>query len=209
MDKVRLEIRERIQDFIDRLRARSADRLPGTAVVLGRMAKGVPLALSHNVNCNRVLHEQVLLVAANDDRNARCDGRGSRSWSLRSPRASPALELRYGFMEEPNVPERSREAMASGRIETFDPQPRIYYTGHETIIPSGRRAGPAAMARSDVRLHASQCPAPGSVFQNPRLPDHGDRHRIRDLRPACLARAAMQSLPAAEQDRKTIRRDFE
>ena len=27
------------------------------------MTKGVPLALSHNVNCNHVLHENVLLVA--------------------------------------------------------------------------------------------------------------------------------------------------
>ena len=41
----------------------SADAHAGTAIVLGRMAKGVPLALSHNVNCNRTLHENVVLVA--------------------------------------------------------------------------------------------------------------------------------------------------
>jgi KUP system potassium uptake protein len=44
MDTVRLEIRERSQDFIDRIRRDPPMRIPGTAIVLGRMAKGVPLA---------------------------------------------------------------------------------------------------------------------------------------------------------------------
>ena len=65
MDAVRLEIRQRSQEFIEGLRRNPPIRLPGAAIVLGRMAKGVPLALSHNVNCNHVLHERVLLVAAN------------------------------------------------------------------------------------------------------------------------------------------------
>src|SRR5271167_4646747 len=65
MDAVRLEVRQRSQDFIEGLRRDPPHRIPGTAIVLGRMAKGVPLALSHNVNCNHVLHEHVLLVAAN------------------------------------------------------------------------------------------------------------------------------------------------
>ena len=63
MDKVRLEVRERSQEFIERLRSNPPLRLPGTAIVLGRMTKGVPLALSHNVKCNHVLQENVLLVA--------------------------------------------------------------------------------------------------------------------------------------------------
>src|SRR5208282_1874511 len=58
MDTVRLEIRERSQEFVERLRRDPPHRLPGTAIVLGRMTKGVPLALSHNVNCNHVLHER-------------------------------------------------------------------------------------------------------------------------------------------------------
>ena len=57
----------------------------------------------------------------------------------------------------------------------------IYYTGHETIIPLGKRPGLAAMARGDLRLHAPQRPAPGRLFQNSRRANHGDRRRIRDL----------------------------
>src|SRR5271165_1219888 len=63
MDAVRVDIRERTQDFVERLRVNPPVRIPGTAIVMGKMAKGVPLALSHNVNFNRTLHQHVLLVA--------------------------------------------------------------------------------------------------------------------------------------------------
>ncbi len=62
-DAVRLEVRQASKEFIDELRRDPPRRIPGTSIVLGRMAKGVPLALSHNVKCNRVLQEHVLLVA--------------------------------------------------------------------------------------------------------------------------------------------------
>ena len=63
MDTVRLEAREPTKEFVAQLNNKPPFRVPGTAVVLGRMAKGVPLALSHNIKCNRVLYENVLLVA--------------------------------------------------------------------------------------------------------------------------------------------------
>src|SRR5271165_6276116 len=63
MDKFRIEIRQPTTAFIEELRRDPPNRIPGVAIVLGRMAKGVPLALSHNVKCNRMLQEHVLLVA--------------------------------------------------------------------------------------------------------------------------------------------------
>jgi K+ transporter len=51
MYKVRLEIRERSQDFIDHIRQDPPTRILGTAIVLGRTTKGVAVALSRNVNC--------------------------------------------------------------------------------------------------------------------------------------------------------------
>src|SRR6202011_5948799 len=58
MDKVRLEIREKSKEFIERIKADPPYRIPGTAVVLGRMTTGVPLALTHNVRLNHVLHRK-------------------------------------------------------------------------------------------------------------------------------------------------------
>ena len=63
MDTVRLEVREPTEKFVEHLNRNPPLRVPGVAVVLGRMAKGVPLALSQNIKCNHVLYENVLLVA--------------------------------------------------------------------------------------------------------------------------------------------------
>src|SRR5271155_24003 len=71
------------------------------------------------------------------------------------------------------------------------------------------------MARGAVRLHASQRPAPGSVLQDPRRADHGNRGRIRDLsfRPArmtspCFDRAAVRSSRGSRRP-EANRRQFE
>src|SRR5499426_22549 len=44
MDAIRLEVRVRSQDFVEQVKSNPPFRIPGTAVVLGRMARGVPLA---------------------------------------------------------------------------------------------------------------------------------------------------------------------
>jgi len=76
LDGARLELRQRAPDFLAELKADPPFRLPGTAVVLGRMAHGVPLALTQNLRHNRVLHENVLLVAVADGGNP--EGAGCR-----------------------------------------------------------------------------------------------------------------------------------
>ena len=56
MDKIRLEVRLRSKDLLKRLKADPPLRIPGTAVVLGRMTTGVPLSLTQNLKHNHVLH---------------------------------------------------------------------------------------------------------------------------------------------------------
>ena len=166
MDKVRLEIRERSSQFVARLRRDPPLRIPGTAIVLGRMTKGVPLALSHNVNCNRILHERVLLVAANMTEAPRAPDH-DRFVVAPIAEGITRLELRFGFMEEPNIPERLAEAMATGRIETFDLARAIYYTGHETIIPSGRRPGLPRWREALFAFMHHNAQRPGAFFKIP------------------------------------------
>ena len=180
MDAVRLEIRERSQDFIERLRRDPPFRIPGTAIVLGRMAKGVPLALSHNVKCNRVLHENVLLVAVTTTETPRVPDE-DRVVVTPIAEGLTRVELRFGFMEQPNVPEALAVAMARGQIATVRSQPGdLLHRSRDdhSVRPAPR---PAAMARGDLRLHASQRPAARRLFQDPGRADHGNRRRIRDL----------------------------
>jgi KUP system potassium uptake protein len=166
MDAVRLEIRERTADFVEGLRRDPPRRIPGTAIVLGRMAKGVPLALSHNVRCNHVLHEHVLLVAANMTEAPRAP---EHDRLVVAPIAEGVtrVELRFGFMEQPDIPERLAEAMATGKIETFDLERAIYYTGHETIIPSGRRKGLPRWREAIFAFMHHNAQRPGAFFKIP------------------------------------------
>ena len=166
MDGVRLEVRERSQEFVERLRANPPSRIPGMAIVLGRMAKGVPLALSHNVKCNRVLQENVLLVAVSTTEAPR---EPDENRIIVTPIAEglTRAELRFGFMEEPNVPEGLAEAMARGRIPQFDLGKAIYYTGHETIIPSGRRPGLSRWREAIFAFMHHNAQRPGAYFNIP------------------------------------------
>jgi KUP system potassium uptake protein len=166
MDTVRLEVRERTADFVERLRRDPPRRIPGTAIVLGRMAKGVPLALSHNVRCNHVLHERVLLVAANMTEAPRAL---EHDRLVVTPIAEGVtrVELRFGFMEQPDIPERLAEALAIGMIETFDLGRAIYYTGHETIIPSGRRPGLPRWREAIFAFMHHNAQRPGAFFKIP------------------------------------------
>ena len=114
MDAVRLEVRERYDRFHRSAPARIRRcAFPGTAIVLGRMAKGVPLALSHNVNCNHVLHERVLLVAANVAEVPRTP---DEDRVIVRPLAEglTRVEIRFGFMDEPNIPEALAVASGAG-----------------------------------------------------------------------------------------------
>ena len=98
--------------------ATSASRVPGTAVFMTSSPEGVPHALLHNLKHNRVLHERVVLLtvkiadtpyAPEADRFAHEDlGAGFHR-----------VVLRFGFMEEPDVPaslKRLRECGAEFRM---------------------------------------------------------------------------------------------
>jgi KUP system potassium uptake protein len=166
MDTVRLEVRQRSQDFIEGLRRNPPIRLPGTAIVLGRMAKGVPLALSHNVYCNHVLHERVLLVAANVAEVPRMPDE-ERVLVRPLGEGLTRVEIRFGFMDDPNIPEALAVAMARGQIEPFDLTRVIYYTGHETIIPSGRRPGLPRWREALFAFMHHNAQRPGAYFKIP------------------------------------------
>ena len=140
LDALRVDVRERTQAFVERLSVDPPFRIPGTAVVLGRMAKGVPVALSRNVNINRTMHQNVVLVAVEMMETPHaCDEERVAAAPIGG--GLTRTELRFGFMEQPDVPQGLADAMARGKIEKFDLGRAIYFTGHETILPLGKRPG--------------------------------------------------------------------
>jgi KUP system potassium uptake protein len=166
MDTVRLEVRLPSKAFIEQLKADPPFRFPGTAVVLGRMAKGVPLALSHNIKCNHVLHEKVLLVAATMTETPRVPDEGRATVTPLSEGIT-RVELHFGFMEQPNVPKGLETAAARNLIDGCDLARVTYYTGHETIIPSGRRSGMARWREELFAFMHHNAQRPGAFFMIP------------------------------------------
>jgi KUP system potassium uptake protein len=105
MDAVRLEVRQPSKEFIDELRRDPPKRIPGVAIVLGRMAKGVPLALSHNVCFWSQWPRQ---------RRRGCQTRSGLS-SRRYPRASPASSCASASWRTPTFRRHSRLGWRAAR----------------------------------------------------------------------------------------------
>ena len=140
MEKARLHIREKVQQFIAEIKAHPPYRIPGTAIVLGRMAQGVPLPLTLNLKLNHVLHEKVYLVAVHFTETPRVPDTERVKVTPISDDIT-RLELRIGFMEKADVPQGLRCAIECGQIPACDLRQVTYFTGHETIIPEGRQTG--------------------------------------------------------------------
>jgi KUP system potassium uptake protein len=166
MDAVRLEVRLRSKQFIEQLKRVPAVRIPGTAVVLGRMTQGVPLALSQNLKFNGVLHERVLLVAVTMTETPRVADEERVSVTPISDGIS-RVELRFGFMEQPDVPKGLAVAVARGLIAQCDLAQVTYFTGHETIIPIGRRHRMARWREALFAFMHHNAQRPGAYFNIP------------------------------------------
>jgi KUP system potassium uptake protein len=106
-------------------------RVPGTAVFLTGTQDYLPNALLHNLKHNKVLHERVvfLTVTAEDEPAVAAHERASVT------ELSPGIHrvnLRYGFMESPNVPRALEECRAAGLV--LEPMQTSYFLGRETLV---------------------------------------------------------------------------
>jgi KUP system potassium uptake protein len=145
-------------DFIATVASVQPVRVPGTAVFMTAQPTGTPPALAHNLQYNKVLHQQVIVLTVS---------------TAQQPHVSPEnrvsveplghdlfnVRVQYGFMEDPDVPEALERARQQGLV--LDSEDLTYFLGRETIIVS-RRRGMAVwreklfvlMARNAVRATA-------------------------------------------------------
>jgi KUP system potassium uptake protein len=111
-------------------------RVKGTAVFMTSSKNGVPAALLHNLKHNQVLHERVALVTVQTTDTpyvAELD----RIYLHRMSKGFLRLIIRYGFMEEPDIPHTLERCKRFG--ESFDPMETTFYLSRETVIPAFKR----------------------------------------------------------------------
>jgi KUP system potassium uptake protein len=127
-----------LQPFIENIAEHPPHRVPGTAVFLTGTQHSVPHALLHNLKHNKVLHERNVLLTVE---------------ILETPLAEPGeqihltplhgeffgLELRFGFAEDPNVPQALSKCIREGL--PFDMMDTTFFLSRENIVADRRRPG--------------------------------------------------------------------
>lgn len=113
----------------------SATRVPGTAIFMASTASGVPSALLHNIKHNKVLHERVVIltVAIQDvpfvDEAERCSVKDLGQGFYR-------MSLRYGFLEETDVPAALKRSDICGG--PFEMMKTSFFLSRQTLLPSAK-----------------------------------------------------------------------
>ncbi len=123
------------EKFLKDITAQPPYRVPGTAVFMTSNINGTPLTLLHNLEHNRVLHERVLLltVATSDvpyvpDKD--------RVHIEEIGHGFFRVAIRYGFMQEPDVPAVLSTVVAGG--DTIEIERTTFFLGIETLLATGR-----------------------------------------------------------------------
>jgi KUP system potassium uptake protein len=123
---------EPLDKFIAKIDSGGVARVPGAAVFLTRAKHGTPPVMLWHVKHNRSLHEYVLILTLTVMSVPRVADKDRLTLSKAAPKFWRA-EVRYGFMEHPDVQGVLAESQALGCETDLDDV--TYYVGHETIVP--------------------------------------------------------------------------
>ena len=126
----------RVESFVADLGRRQLPRVPGTAVFLTADNGAVPHALVQNLRHNKVLHQRNVLLTvetvqaprADDDERSAIRAIGDGFWRI---------NVRFGFMEDPDVP-RVLEALALDGADIV-PRDTTYFASRETLVARAPR----------------------------------------------------------------------
>jgi KUP system potassium uptake protein len=121
-----------LRQFLERME-RVPNRVTGTAVFLTADASKTPAAFLHNLKHNKVLHERIIVLQVEtmdvprvpEANRVECDRLG---------KGFHTVIARYGFTEQPDVPEALRACRPHGIA--YDEMETSFFLGRETLIPS-------------------------------------------------------------------------
>jgi KUP system potassium uptake protein len=122
-----------LEPFIQSIAIHPPTRVPGTAVFLTTSQEGVPHALLHNLNHNKVLHERILLLTVVTEEVPRVPD-ADRVEVEAKEAGFYRMTVRYGFKDEPDIPQALDLAVSQGL--QFEPMETSYFLSRETLIPT-------------------------------------------------------------------------
>ncbi|HUF17428.1 MAG TPA: potassium transporter Kup [Thermoanaerobaculia bacterium] len=135
-------------------------RVPGTAVFMDRTPEATPHALLHNLKHNKVLHDQVILLTLITEELPHVS-EAERVEIIPRGQGMFRVIARYGFMEDPDVPELLKR-LNHPDIQ-LEPNTISYFLGRETLIASRRLRG-MALWREKLFAWMSRNSTPATSF---------------------------------------------
>jgi KUP system potassium uptake protein len=142
LEQERSKLRQREDEFTDWVLESRPIRLPGAAAIFTAGSAGIPLALTHHLRHNRVLHERMLLVSATTTDAPRVDPE-ERVKLIPVGAGVTRVMLHFGFMEHPNIMEGLELACRDPTLSGVDPEKITFYSRRVMVIPSGKVPGMA------------------------------------------------------------------
>ncbi len=120
-----------IETFLETLRPDHPLRVPGTAVFMVPNDHIVPPALLHNLKHNKVLHERVVLMKVDTEDIPHVPD-AERIAMRHLNHNFHAITVRYGFMDEPNIP----RTLAQLRLMNFrfNLLETSFFVGREKVV---------------------------------------------------------------------------
>jgi len=138
----RARMRQREDEFVSWVLENRPIRLPGAAAIFTAASSGIPLALTHHLRHNRVLHERVMLVSTVSTDAPRVDPE-QRVRLFAIGAGITRVVLSFGFMEHPNILEGLKLACRDPDLGGIDPEQITFYSRRVMVIPSGKVPGMA------------------------------------------------------------------
>ncbi len=137
-----------LDEFLVDLKKLDILRVKGTAVFMNGNATRTPIALLHNLEHNKVLHENILFVTVKT-KNVPFIENKDRVLIEKMGNGFTRLKIYYGYMQNPDVPK------VLGNLDNlgfkFVKNKATYFLGHETIVSGRRESG---MSRWREKLFA-------------------------------------------------------
>jgi KUP system potassium uptake protein len=128
-----------LRDLIKSLEKRPPHFVKGTAVFLTSDPSFVPTALLHNLKHNKVLHEHNVILTIETAQTPRVDPAERVRMENISDKFS-TVRLRFGFMEQPNVPKALVIARKLGW--QFDIMATSFFVSRRSLKPSAQSGMP-------------------------------------------------------------------
>ena len=149
----------RIEHFVGNLVAHPPTRVPGTAVFLTPSNQYMPPAMLHNLKHNKVLHERNVLLSVEVLGVPRADA-AERIAHSDLGHGFARLTLRFGYLEDPDVPRALRQWPIPG--PAFEPMETTYFASRETLVAKPGQG--MALWRDKLFLFMSRNATPATEF---------------------------------------------